>query len=194
MLSRLAVSGLCMLLVSAAGAETIYKYRRADGQMIYSNRPLAGVELIESFEYRLPKPAAMSGDAAKYEAAGEERIKKYLAALEQAWSEVQAAHKALGAAEERRRAGVEPQEGESRALAGAAKPAPPAVGGPQSPAAPAAGGPSRAAPPAVGGPLGTRRGGGTQPEYRDRMESLQAEAEAARARLDAALRRYNELR
>ena len=194
MISRVYLLAALLLLAPAIAAETIYKYRRADGRMIYSNRPMPGVELIEAFEYKFDKPTAARVDASKSDAAGEARIKAHLAALEKAWSAVQEAHKALATAQERLRAGVEPQEGEGRALAGPATPAAPATGGPQGPAAPAAGGPAKAAPPAVGGPLGTRRGGGMQPEYRARMEALQAEVQAARARLDSALRRYNELR
>ena len=47
MVSRARLLVALLLLSPAVVAETIYKYRRADGRMIYSNRPVAGVELIE---------------------------------------------------------------------------------------------------------------------------------------------------
>jgi hypothetical protein len=187
---------VCLLLASTASAETIYKYRRADGQTIYSNRLIPGAELIETFEYR-EKPAAPRAarpEASKADAAGEERVKQYLAALDKAWREVQDASKALASAEARLSAGVALVEGEGRSLAAPAVPASPAVGGPQAPAAPVAGGPPAAAPPAAGGPMGSRRGGGRSADYADRMAALESDVRAARSRLDAALRAYNQLR
>jgi hypothetical protein len=204
MCSRKLVLFLCLSLASAAGAETIYKYRRADGRVMYSNRPAAGLELIETFDYRFPAPAPSSTDAARREAAkseaaksdaeGEARIRKYLDALQAAWNEVQDAGRALAAAEERLRAGDAPLLEEGRSLGGPEKPAVPGVGGPQAPAPPAVGGAGPAAPASVGGPMGTRRGGGRSPEYVERMQGLETEVQKARARFDAALRRYNELR
>ncbi len=175
-----------LLLASTAAAQTVYKYRAADGKTTYSNRLIPGAELIETFEYRFDAPAAPRAarpDASKADAAAEARINKHLAALDTAWREVQDATKALAVAEERLSAGVGPLEEEGRSLAG------PAV-----PALPAAGGPRAAAPPAVGGPMGTRRGGGRNADYADRMADLEAEVRKARARLDAALRNYNDLR
>jgi len=172
----------CLLLASAAAAETIYKYRRADGQMIYSNRRLPGLELIEAFEYRIPPPAARvpSASEKKAAAASEERIAKHLSALDAAWSEVRAATSALEAAEKRQAAGVEPLPGDRQGVAVDAAP-------------PVAGGVPGTAPPAVGGSMSGRRGR-PSPEYVARLEALEADVQAARARLDAALRRYNELR
>jgi hypothetical protein len=196
MRGRLVVLALCLSLASATGAETVYKYRRADGQVTYSNRPIAGLELIETFEYSFaaPAPTPRSADAAKGDVEGEARIRKYLDSLQAGWTEVQEAGKVLAAAEERLRAGDAPELEEGRALGGPKKPPAPPVGGPQAPAVPAAGGPAPVAPAPVGGPMGTRRGGGRSPEYAERMQSLEAEVQAARTRLDTALRRYNELR
>lgn len=206
---RIASLSVGLLLASVAGAETIYKYRDAGGKTTYSNRLIPGAELIEAFEYRFSAPvAAPQGNANQSDAAGEARIRKHLAALDAAWAEVQEATKAFAVAEERLRAGVEPLEGEGVALGGAATQVAPEVGGPQASAAPGAGGPQPPAAPgpgqtaaqaaaasrAVGGPLGTRRGGGRNPEYLERMAALEANVKAARARLDAALRRYNQLR
>lgn len=168
-ISRSHVLAALLLLAPAVAAETIYKYRRADGRMIYSNRPIPGVELIEAFEYKPAKPAAARVDTPKSGAAGEERIKGYLAALEKAWTEVQDASKALAAAEERLRAGVEPQSGEREGVA------------------------TSTAPPTAGASMSGRRGRAS-PEYMARMQALEADVQSARTRLDTALRRYNQLR
>jgi len=42
--------------------------------------------------------------------------------------------------------------------------------------------------------MAARRGGGMRPEYRARIEALEAAVRKARARNEAAWRRYNELR
>jgi hypothetical protein len=185
-----------LLFESAAGAETIYKYRRADGQMTYSNRLIPGEELIETFEYKFAPPAAPDRKAPKAAAAADERIKVHLSALDKAWSEVQAATRALAAAEARQAAGDDPRPGEAGALAGPPPAALPSTeaGGPQASAAPAAGGPAPAAPAAVGGPMGTQRGGRRNAEYFERTAALDAAVIKARARLDAALKAYNQLR
>ncbi len=184
------------LLACAASVfgQTIYKYRRSDGQAIYSSERLHGLELIDSFEYRPPAPASPQPGAAESARQAEERIRQQIENLNLAWTEVRDAEQALAEAEARSRAGVEPVEDESRSIAGAARPSPPSVGGPASPAPPAAGGPGAAAPPAVGGPAGTRRGGGRSPEYAERLGKLDADVATARARLERAIQRYNALR
>jgi len=184
----------CLLAASAASAQTVYKYLGADGKTTYSNRPSPGAELIETFDYKFASPAARGGTAAVLDAAGEERIRDHLAALDRGWTEVQDATRALALAEARLAAGVAPLEDEGVALAGPANPASPAVGGPQAPASPAVGGPQAAASPAVGGPMGTRRGGGRNADYIDRMAALEANVTAARTRLDTAQRNYNQMR
>jgi hypothetical protein len=196
MVGRLALLVSSLLLASAALAQTVhvYKYRQPDGRVLYGNQLLHGVELIETFQYRFPEPIAAGSAPGKTDAEAQARIQRYLAALQDAWTEVQDARKALDAAEARLVAGVEPKEVEGRALAGPAAPVPPAAGGPQSPAPPAAGGPQAPASAAVGGPLGTRHGGGRGPEYAERMKALEDDVRNARARLDAALTRYNQLR
>ena len=176
----------CLAFALPAAAQTVYKYRGADGQMTYSNRLIPGAELIESFEYRFAPPvapAASVGAASTSGAAVDGRMKTQLAALDKAWSEVQAATRALAAAEARLAAGEAPLDGESTALATAPVAAATAVGG----AAPAA-------PPAAGGPMGTRRGGGRNAEYFERIGGLEADVAKARTRLDKALKDYNQLR
>lgn len=172
----------CLALALPAAAETVYKYRGADGKMTYSNRLLRDAELIETFEYNFPAAARASsrGTASNADAAVDARMKTHLAALDKAWEEVQLATRSLAAAEARLAAGEAPLEGESTALASAPAPVAPAVGG--------------AAPPAAGGPMGTRRGGGRNAEYFERMARLEADVAKARTRLDKALREYNQLR
>jgi hypothetical protein len=196
MFRRIALLVLFALLASAGHAQTvtIYKYRLPGGGVEYSNRLVPRAELIETFEYRFAEPVPAERVVPKSEAEAEARIQRYLAALRDAWTEVQEARKALDAAEARLATGVEPKEEEGRALAGPATPVPPAAGGPQPPAPPAAGGPQAPASPAAGGPLGTRHGGGRSVEFAERMQALEADMRAARARMETALRRYNELR
>ena len=172
----------CLKLASAAAAETIYKYQGADGRTLYSNRPIPGAKLIESYEHEASAPAPHR-DPSKYEVEAESRIKERVAALDKAWSEVQDSGKALAAAEANLAAGAAPEEGEARGL-----------GIPAGATPPQAGGPLPAVPPAVGGRMGSGRGGGVSPEYQQRVKALEAAVKAARARNEAAWRRYNELR
>ena len=182
MIPRPYVLAVLLLVAPAAAAETIYKYRRADGRTVYSNRLVPGLELIETFEYSFdaPRRAPDAKSAAQSDAEGEARIKRHLDALQTAWTEVQEATRALTVAEERLRAGEEPQAGDRQGVV--ADSAPPAAGGVPAPASPA-----------IGGSMSGRRGRAS-PEYAARMQALEAGVAAARTRLDAALRRYNQLR
>jgi hypothetical protein len=176
-----------LLLSSAAAAETVYKYRGADGQMTYSNRPMRGAELVETFEYRfapaIPPTVQDRRAKAAVAASTDANIKRQLAALDRAWSNVQTATRVLESAEARLAEGEAPLAGENTSLATAPVPVPQSVGG----AAPAAS-------PAVGGPMGTVRGGGRNADYHQRLAVLEAEVVRARARLDEALKAYNQLR
>ena len=187
---------VCLLLSSAAAAETIYKYRLANGQTTYSNHLQRDAELIETFDYRFAPPAAPDRSAPKAAAKADEHMKVHLARLDKAWTEVQAATRGLATAEARLAAGEAPLPGEAGAFAGppAAALSPAEAGGPQAPAPQAVGGPAPAASPAVGGPMGTQRGGRRNGEYIQRMAVLEADVFDARARLDAALKAYNQLR
>jgi len=185
---------IVLALASSALADTIYKYRQPDGRVIFSNQPVPGATLVETIDFPAspPRPEGPSGKPLREE---DERIRKNLAALDQAWQEVQDARVALAQAEDRLRAGGEPLESEPRQLAGPSKLPPPAVGGPQPPAPPAAGGAQPTAPPAVGGPMGSRHGGGGRSaEYLQRQAQVEADLRAAQERLDTALRQYNNLR
>jgi hypothetical protein len=195
-----------VLLVAASSAcadpVTIYRYRDADGKSHYSDKPIPGGKLIETFQYTIPTAASPQPDTSKSDAEGEARIKKHLAALEAAWAEVQASERALTTAEARQAAGNTPHESEVLARGGPVAPgeapgeapAPPSAGGPLPPATQANGGPAPAAPPSAGGPMAVRRGGGRRPEYRERLAELEKEVAAARTRNQEAWRRYNQLR
>jgi hypothetical protein len=179
---RIAALLACLLLSASAAAETIYKYRHADGRTVYSNRLEPGLELIETFEYKIPAPAAKAKPRAapQCDAEGEARIKKQLDALQAGWTEVQEATRALALAEERLRAGQEPQAGDRECVTGGSAP-------------PAAGGVPASAAPTAGGAMSGRRGR-PSPEYVARMDALEAGVRTARERLDTALRKYNQLR
>ena len=178
---RIALLLACVLPIAVAEAETVYKYRRPDGRTIYSNKLEPGLELIETFEYKFADPPPALQGAAQRDAEGEARIAKRLDDLQAAWTEVQDARRELALAEERSRAGREPQEGDRIGVVTGA--APPAVGGVPRTGRPATGGTMR-------GAVRSR----SSPEYVARVEALEADLAAARARLDAALRRYNDLR
>jgi hypothetical protein len=178
---RIALLLAIVLPIAAAEADTVYKYRRPDGRMIYSNKPEPGLELIETFEYKFADPAPARPGAAQSEAEGEARITKRLDDLQAAWTEVQESRTALAQAEDRLRAGSVEQEGDRIGVVTGA--APPAVGGVP-----------RTGRPATGGTMRGAARSRPSPEYLARVEALEADVAAARARLDAALRRYNELR
>ena len=175
----------CLAFALPVAAETVYKYRAADGKVTYSNRLQRGAELIETFEFNVPaasspSPRSVSSPA---EAEVDNRMKVRLSALDKAWSNVQGATKALENAEARLASGAAPLDNENTSLATAPAPVPPAAGG----AAPGAS-------PAVGGPMGTFRGGGRNAEYFQRQAVLEADVARARTKLDEALRDYNQLR
>jgi len=186
------------LLACAASVfgQAIYKYRRSDGQTMYSSERLHGLELIDSFEYRPPAPAVPQPGVAQSARQAEERIRQQIEKLNLAWTEVRDAELALAEAEARLRAGVEPLDPEGRSLATPPAPVPPPqeAGGIAPPAPPAVGGPGPAAPPAVGGPVGARRGGGRSPEFQERLGKLDADVATARARLERAIQTYHALR
>ena len=197
MVLRLAGIGLlaALLFASAAAGETIYKYRRADGQLIYSNRPLSDAAFVEQIDYEPASAVLGQSKPDKGLLEAEERIRKQLAARDQAWQELQDARLALARAEERLLVEIEPKADEPRQLTRSADAAPPAVGGPLPPARPAVGGPEIFQRPAVGGPMGRRQGGGGRSsEYQERVAGLVADVMAAQERAVAAQRHYNTLR
>ena len=195
MVLRLAGIGLLagLLFASAAAGQTISKYRRADGQVIYSIRPVSDAALVEQIHYVPASPVRSQGEPDKSLLEAEERIRKQLAARDRAWQDLQHARLALARAEERLRAEIEPSADEPRQLARSGDFAPPAAGGgPILSAPPAVGGPQIFAPPAVGGPMSRRQGGGGRSsEYHERMAALEADVRVAQERVDTAQRGYN---
>ena len=180
MRARIVLLAAGLLFAAAAAADTVYKYRRADGRVEYSNRLLPGLELIETFEYKFAPAAAAPANSTKGLVEGEARIKKFLDSLQAAWAEVQDASLALATAEEKLRVGEEPQDGDRLGVASGNSRA-------------GAGGVPAAGSSFTGAPASGRRSRAS-PEYLARMEALEGDVRAARARLDAALRRYNALR
>jgi hypothetical protein len=107
-----------------AAADTVYKYQRPDGKVVYSDVPLRGAKLIGRFELVPLPPSAASagnarGDAARGSADVSGRAERRISALDAADAEIKAAEQALKDAEERQQAGVEPSPGERLGNAGA---------------------------------------------------------------------------
>src|SRR5437899_2495365 len=136
-----------------AAADTVYKYQRPDGKVLYSDVPLRGAKLIGRFELvPLPPQGGARGAAKDPDELARQRVQD----LDAADAAIKAADQALKDAEERQQAGVEPMPGER---------------------------------------LGNvNRRSRLTPDYFERQRALAAEVDAARARLDAAFRRRNELR
>jgi len=108
-----------------AAGDTVYKYERPDGKVVYSDVPLRGAKLIGRFELvPLPPSAASAGNARgdrsqQSEDLAGERAEQRARALDAADAEIKAAEQALKDAEERHQAGVEPLPGERLGNVGA---------------------------------------------------------------------------
>jgi len=113
------IKGIVTLLLGAsaslAAADTIYKYERADGKVIYSDSPVEGARLIGRFELvpspasaepPRPAPPAAQGAASRGEA------------LDAADARIKAADLALTQALERQQQAAEPLPGERLGNAG----------------------------------------------------------------------------
>jgi len=106
-----------LVLASQATAETIYKYRGANGRLIYSNKPVPGATLIESYERQASPPVTQQGPS-ESDRQGEERIRQRLTTMDAAWKEVQDSGRALAEAEARLAAGIGPEAGDVSARGG----------------------------------------------------------------------------
>lgn len=117
-----AIKGIVALVLAtcmaAAAAETVYKYERPDGKVVYSDAPVRGAKLIGQFEL---VPAPVSAEPSRGEpprrpadASGERRE----LALDAADAGIKAADQALKDAQERQQRGVEPLPGERLGLVG----------------------------------------------------------------------------
>jgi|SRR5882672_3789171 len=117
------IKGIVALAVAtgmaSAAAETVYKYERPDGKVIYSDSPVQGAKLIGQFEL-VPAPVSpqpAGGEPPRRPAAtggGANRA----AALDAADARIKAADQALKDAQERQQQGVEPLAGERLGIAG----------------------------------------------------------------------------
>ena len=112
-----AIKGIVALAVLiapfACAADTVYKYRRPDGSVVYSDTPLRGARLIGRY-LLVPQPAAAGaeGPAPGRGTDPAERARLRSQSLEAADARIKAAELALKQAEDRQQAGVEPLPGE----------------------------------------------------------------------------------
>lgn len=152
------------LCATTVAAETVYKYRRADGTVVYSDAPVKDAKLVGRYML-LPLPARepATGKSANKEGSintadsgVDERARQRSRALEAADAEIKAADLALKAAQERQVAGEAPLPGERAGIG-----------------------------------QGRSR---LRPEYFARQRQLSGEVEAARIRLEEAYRQRDELR
>ncbi|HUL92542.1 MAG TPA: DUF4124 domain-containing protein [Burkholderiales bacterium] len=100
--------------LASAAAETVYKYQRPDGKVIYSDSPVQGAKLIGRFEL-VPAPAeteAGRGEAPPRPAAAGAGSDRRGLALEAADARIKAADQALKDALERQQQAFEPLPGE----------------------------------------------------------------------------------
>ena len=102
--------------VSPAGAQTIYKYLRPDGRVVYTDKPVPGAKLQEEIE---PPPPADPANAARQEkdnAASRKDLgraaDRRASSLDQAWADLQLWTRKLEEARAELDAGREPREGE----------------------------------------------------------------------------------
>jgi len=97
----------------ASAADTVYKYRRPDGSVVYSDTPLRDARLIGRYQLVAEPPAgAAEGAAPRRSADADEQARLRSQSLEAADSRIKAAELALKDAQDRQQAGVEPLEGE----------------------------------------------------------------------------------
>jgi len=117
-----AIKGIVALILAtcmaAAAADTVYKYQRPDGKVVYSDAPVRGAKLIGQFEL-VPVPAATEssrGEPPRRPA--DTTAERRGAALDAADAQIKAAEQALKDAQVRQQQGVEPLAGERLGLVG----------------------------------------------------------------------------
>jgi Domain of unknown function (DUF4124) len=116
------IKGIVALLLALcsgfAVAETVYKYQRPDGSVVYSDKPITNARLVGRFQL-VPLPPAgpqsagsAPNDAGRGARAVEQRARQRTQDLDAADTEIKAADQALKDAQERQQAGQEPLPGE----------------------------------------------------------------------------------
>ncbi|MCU0805357.1 MAG: DUF4124 domain-containing protein [Burkholderiales bacterium] len=116
MRSVLLLVPLLAALAAPADAQSIFKYVRPDGSVVYSDRPVPGARLDEELERAAPPdPAAAAAARAKQQEranALNERLAERSRSLDQAQSDLREWSRRLDEAKVRLEAGREPLPGE----------------------------------------------------------------------------------
>ena len=110
------IAFVLLAAATAASGQSLFKYRTADGRIIYSDRSVAGATLIEEFD-RAPQPdtaAVSAADAAARARAKEVRARasERVRALDAVSAEIASAEADLARARTALVEGREPLEGE----------------------------------------------------------------------------------
>lgn len=106
-------------LAPLVAADTVYKYQRPDGKVIYSDSPVKGAKLIGQFELvPVPSAAPARGEPPRPSAATDDGADSRARALEAADARIRAADQALRDAQERQQQAVEPRPGERQGNVG----------------------------------------------------------------------------
>jgi len=117
------IKGIVAVLLAAspvlAAAETVFKYQRPDGTLVYSDSRVKNAKLIARLDLPPAPPAAdlADGDSPRRPASKADEERRALA-LDEAYSQIEGAEQALKKAEERQQRGVEPLPGERLGNAG----------------------------------------------------------------------------
>jgi hypothetical protein len=113
------IKGIVALLLAAcsalAAADTVYKYERPDGRVIYSDSPVEGARLIGRFEL---VPAPVSAEPPRPAPAAAQSAERRSEALDAADARIKAADLALTQALESQQQATEPLPGERLGNAG----------------------------------------------------------------------------
>ena len=114
-----AIKGIVALLLVAspalAAADTIFKYQRPDGRIVYSDSTVKGAKRIGVLDLPAPPPVVPRVEPRRFSS---ELAETRRAELAEADAEIRQATLALRAAEERQKQGVEPLPGERLGMVG----------------------------------------------------------------------------
>jgi hypothetical protein len=114
---------LALAWLTPAGAQqSIYKYVRPDGRIVYSNKPVPGAKFVEEI---VPPPAPDPDNAARQRIENEASSKDFgraadrrASSLDQAWADLQFWSRKLEEARAELEDGREPREGERTGTVG----------------------------------------------------------------------------